>query len=129
MNSEPQLDDTMNTTSDATASFDFGGRPPGRFPWPVNTPTSALLGRYRFIPSTKTLIRDSGHWKPGASVFSKDGTEYIVGPRGQLLGQPKPSWCSRREARRNRAYARKMNWDTGIKFTRAELSALSEVSW
>ena len=121
MNDTPQIDETQ--------TLSFGARGPGRFPWPVNTPTSALLGRYRFIPSTKTLIRDSGHWKPGASVFSKDGTEYIVGPRGQLLAPPKPSWKSRRAARRNRTLNRKMNWATGVKHTRAELSALSEVGW
>lgn len=116
----------MKDTTPPTNALNFGARGPGRFPWPVSTPSSSLLGRYRLIPKTGTLIRDSAHWKPGASVFSKDGTEYVVGTRGQLFAPPKPSWESRRAARRNRAFNRKMNWATGVKLTRAELEARGE---
>lgn len=119
MNDAPQTTDTPQTTAD---NFNFGARAPGRFPWPVSTPSASLLGRYRSDPKTGIIVRDANHWKPGASVFSKDGTEYVVGRRGHLFAPTKPSWKARRAARRNRAFNRKMNLSTGVKLTRAELA-------
>ena len=118
----PQIGDHLNTTSEVDARFDFGARAPGRFPRPVNTPSSSLLGRYRRDSKTGIIVRDANHWKPGSLVFSRDGTEYTVGARGQLFAPSEPSWKARRADRRNRAFNRKMNWVTGVKLTRAEMA-------